>query len=299
MENRLHPRNRHQGRYDFPKLTVSHPELAQYVSKNKYGDLSVDFTNPNAVKALNRALLKDYYGVKDWDIPEGYLCPPIPGRADYIHSIADLMADDHQNVFQNGPGVVGLDIGVGANCIYPLIGHFEYGWSFVGTDINPIAIQAAQAIVDAQEGMKQVTELRLQPDVNCIFRGIVRPNDRFDFTMCNPPYHGSIEEARAGSRRKWRNLGKPLPQHEKQLTNFGGQGAELWCPGGEMAFTSRMIEESVEFAEQIRWFSTMVSRLDELERVYSMLEDAGASECRTFDMAQGQKKSRVVAWCFS
>ena len=41
---------------------------------------------------LNRAILMHHYGVKSWDIPAGYLCPPIPGRADYIHSVADLLA---------------------------------------------------------------------------------------------------------------------------------------------------------------------------------------------------------------
>ena len=61
---------------------------------NQFGDESVDFANPAAVKALNRALLRQDYGLDYWDIPAGYLCPPIPGRADYVHYLADLLAAD-------------------------------------------------------------------------------------------------------------------------------------------------------------------------------------------------------------
>jgi len=87
-KSRLHPRNKHRERYDFKLLIESSPELAQFVKMNIYNDESIDFFNPDAVKALNKALLKYFYDIENWDIPEGYLCPPIPGRADYIHHIA-------------------------------------------------------------------------------------------------------------------------------------------------------------------------------------------------------------------
>ena len=73
-------------------MIASCPDLAGFVSPNKYGDDSVDFFNPDAVKILNRALLKHHYGIENWEIPEGYLCPPIPGRADYLHHIADVLS---------------------------------------------------------------------------------------------------------------------------------------------------------------------------------------------------------------
>ena len=146
-KNNLHPRNKHRLRYNFPELIAACPELSAFVAPNPYGDLSVDFKDPNAVKALNRALLQFFYKVDLWDVPEGYLCPPIPGRADYIHTLADLLAADNNGSIPLGKSIKVLDIGVGANCIYPLIGHHEYGWSFVGSDIDHIAVNSAKNIV--------------------------------------------------------------------------------------------------------------------------------------------------------
>ena len=89
----LHPRNRHNGRYDLATLCQVTPELTQFLTLTPGGEQSVDFANPQAVKALNKALLAHYYAVANWDIPEGFLCPPVPGRADYIHHLADLLGE--------------------------------------------------------------------------------------------------------------------------------------------------------------------------------------------------------------
>ncbi|MBL9133973.1 MAG: RlmF-related methyltransferase, partial [Verrucomicrobiaceae bacterium] len=122
----LHPRNRFRTRYDFPQLITCSPPLASFVKMNTHGGDSIDYADPQAVKALNQALLKHAYGLQHWDIPAGYLCPPVPGRSDYLHHLADLIS------LNRGPQVRVLDIGTGANGIYPLIGAAEYGWSFVG-----------------------------------------------------------------------------------------------------------------------------------------------------------------------
>ena len=113
----LHPRNRHRSRYDFPALIASCPALAPFVKPNAWGDVSVDFADPAAVKMLNRALLQHFYGIEHWDIPADYLCPPIPGRADYLHHLADLLATSNGGEIPRGKGVAILDVGVGANCI--------------------------------------------------------------------------------------------------------------------------------------------------------------------------------------
>ncbi len=122
----LHPRNRHQGRYDFAALIAVEPRLKAFVIINPYGKQSIDFANPAAVRVFNAALLKQLYGIKDWQIPEGYLCPPVPGRADYIHGLADLLASDAKGVIPRGAGFTALDVGTGANCIYPLLGQHDY-----------------------------------------------------------------------------------------------------------------------------------------------------------------------------
>ncbi len=285
----LHPRNQHRGRYDFDRLIAANAALKSYVNPNKFGDTSIDFSHPPAVKALNQALLKQYYAVSAWDIPPHYLCPPIPGRADYVHYLADLLAESH---IENQPIRV-LDIGVGANMIYPIIGQYHYGWQFVGADIDEKAINNAQKIVDAN-GLNAMIELRLQRNQYHFFNGIIQPNDRYALTMCNPPFHASLAEAQMGTQRKWRGLGKA----DKTVLNFGGQSNELIYQGGEQAFVIAMIKESKPFAKQCQWFTTLVSKATTLPSVYRTLKNVGAQEVRTIAMQQGQKQSRIVAWTF-
>ena len=290
----LHPRNLHRSRYNFPELTESSPSLKPFVFVNPYGDESVDFSNPLAVKALNAALLKYFYGIAHWDIPENYLCPPIPGRADYIHYLADLLASVNGDTIPTGNSVKVLDIGVGANCIYPIIGHQVYGWQFVGSDIDRTAIDSATNIAAINPSLQQDLTFRLQHSASNIFKGIIRKGEHFDLTMCNPPFHASAAEAMAGSQRKVRNLGK----QKETVLNFGGQQAELWCKGGELEFIRNMIAESAQTGLQCRWFTTLVSKSAHLPMVYTALDRAGATSFRTVEMAQGQKQSRFVAWTF-
>lgn len=292
----LHPRNPHRFRYDFAKLIESCPDLASFVSLNKYKNESIDFANPDAVKTLNRALLKHFYGVTDWDIPENYLCPPIPGRADYIHHIADLLASGNSGDIPRGNQVRVLDIGVGANCVYPIIGVREYGWSFVGTDVDPVAIESARKIVETNSVLKGMIDLRLQQVAADIFRGIVGPGEQFDLSVCNPPFHSSREEASEATRRKITNLTRG--RNKDTVQNFGGVNVELIYQGGEEAFVRRMIQQSARIPAQCKWFSTLIAKSDHLPAVYKSLEIARAAEVRTIDMAQGQKVSRVVAWRF-
>jgi 23S rRNA (adenine1618-N6)-methyltransferase len=295
----LHPRNRHRERYDFPQLVKSCPELGPFVAQNPYGDLSIDFANPDAVRTLNRALLAHFYGVGHWEIPKDYLCPPIPGRADYLHHLADLLASCNAGGIPRGESICVLDIGSGANCIYPILGNREYDWRFVGSEVDARALAAAKRILQANQGLAQDIELRLQRQPGNIFSGILQPGEVFDLSMCNPPFHASLSEAREGTQRKWRNLGREESIGKRApMQNFGGQGAELWCPGGEAVFVERMIEESAAIPNRCLWFTTLLSKSSHLPRVRAVLKRAAALEVRIIEMAQGQKKSRIVAWTF-
>lgn len=284
----LHLRSRFRGRYDFPRLVAGSAALGGFVRDNGHGELSIDYANPQAVKALNAALLKDAYGIAHWDLPPGFLCPPIPGRSDYIHHLADLIG------LRRGPEVRVLDVGTGANCIYPLIGASEYGWTFVGAELDPAALRWAKKLAAANEGVAGLIECRQQAAATRCFEGIIKAGERFTLTMCNPPFHASAAEAAAGAQRKVRNLGgkKAAP------LNFGGKAGELWCEGGELAFVRRMIAESVGFAASVGWFTTLVSKSENMPKLEKALRVARAAEVRVLEMAQGQKKSRALAWRF-
>ena len=291
----LHPRNRHRQRYNFQELIKSCPALKPYVRLNDYQDESINFFDPAAVKMLNTALLKHYYDLKYWDIPSHYLCPPIPGRADYIHHLADLLSQNQDSILK-GSHIKCLDIGTGANCVYPIIGNKEYDWSFIGSDIDPTAIESAKKIIQSNPTLKGKIDIRLQQNKNNIFQGILQKNEYIDCSICNPPFHASLAEAQAGSRRKLRNLTQQ--RNKKIVLNFGGQSNELWCQGGEKKFIQQMIFESQIFAQRCCWFTTLISQKTTLNPVYKLLKKVNAKEVKTIQMGQGNKVSRLVGWTF-
>jgi len=236
------------------------------------------------------------YDIQNWDIPKNYLCPPIPGRADYIHYLADLLAASNNGEIPQGETVQGLDIGIGANAIYPIIGNAAYGWSFVGTDIDENAIQNCKKIIQNNLKLIDAISLQLQTESRFIFKNIITSEDKFTFTICNPPFHASAEEANKATTRKVNNLQQI--KTKDPVLNFGGQNAELWCDGGEIGFITQMIYESAKYPMQVLWFTTLVSKKENLSRIYKTLNKVGASQIETIDMAQGQKTSRIVAWSF-
>ena len=295
-KTRLHARNKNRERYDLEALLLVTPELADHVKPNKHGEDSVDFASPVAVKLLNKALLSHYYGIKNWDFPAENLCPPIPGRADYLHHMADLLAESNYGAIPRGEKITCLDVGVGASCIYPVIGVAEYDWKFIGTDIDPKSIESAQSIVDANPELKGKIEIKLQEDKNSIFSGILTDIDEIDVSICNPPFHSSNADAQKGSRRKVRNLtGK---RDAKPVLNFAGIESELVCEGGEFTFITNLIKDSKKFSKNCFWFTTLVSKISNLNGIYSALERADAVQVKTIQIGTGNKSSRIVCWTF-
>ena len=291
IKTKLHPRNQHREGYDFARLVAQSPELEAFTISNPVGQTTIDFQDVEAVRMLNRALLKNYYSINFWDIPTKYLCPPIPGRVDYIHYLADLLACSNDQKIPRGRNIKALDIGTGASLVYPLIGQSEYGWHFTGVDIDPAALKSAQQICQFN---KLKINLRQQNIRENIFRGVIKPHDTFHITLCNPPFHASMEKANKGTQRKWFKLGK----EQSSKLNFGGQNAELWCPGGEIKFIASMVEQSIEFADQCLWFSSLVSKKNNLQPLYRILRKAKVADFKVVEMAQGQKTSRFIAWTY-
>jgi 23S rRNA (adenine1618-N6)-methyltransferase len=290
----LHPRNLHQGRYDFVSLCRAVPELAGVIQLNPRGEQTINFADSASVLLLNQALLAGYYQVRHWQLPPGYLCPPIPGRADYVHYLADLLARNYQET-PKGKQIKLLDIGTGANVIYPIIAAQSYGWQVTGTDIDPVAVKAASLIVAANAALKSRITIVAQPDSEAIFSGIIANEQRFHLTMCNPPFFASAVEAEAASSRKWNNLGKAGQVGQR---NFAGQQHELWCDGGELRFVSRMITQSQLFKPQVCWFSSLVSQQKHLAPLQKLLRSVGVVQSEVIDMRQGQKVSRILAWSY-
>ncbi|MCL1080082.1 23S rRNA (adenine(1618)-N(6))-methyltransferase RlmF [Parashewanella spongiae] len=305
-KSKMHPRNLHNQGYDFDKLIVVCPELTNYLVTTPRGETSINFSNPVAVKLLNKALLHQYYGIKHWQLADGFLCPPIPGRVDSLHYIADLLAATLKVPVKKLKhcNIKGLDIGCGANLIYPLLGNSVYGWQFVASDINQPSIQAANHLIESN-ALNDEIECRWQPELKSIFNNIIQPNEYYDFTMCNPPFHRSAEEANTGTQRKQTNLKVNSQQRGARLTglsvgglNFAGQHNELWCEGGESAFICRMIAESKQYRQQCGWFTSLVAKKDNLSAIKKALKKANVKDQKIINMSQGQKISRMICWSF-
>ncbi len=290
----LHPKSKHLEPYNFDELVKKHPDLKKYIQLNPYQNLSIDFSMPEAVKALNTALLKNYYKISYWDFPKGYLCPGVPGRADYIHYLSDLLSKQSKSSKQKN--IKCLDIGTGASCIYPIIGIAEYNWSFVASDIDENSIKSAQHIIDNNSLLKNKVDLRLQTNPKHIFSGIIHKNDFFDVSICNPPFHKSKSAAAESASRKIKNLA--LKATNKNSLNFEGQSHELWCTGGEKMFIKNMIKQSQQFSNSCQWFTSLVSKKEHLNSFYDALKKVNAKDIKTIEMRQGNKRSRILAWTF-
>ena len=288
----LHPDNPHQGRYDIQALVAALPELEAYVQQNPAGELTIDFTKPEAVLVLNKALLKHHYGIEHWQLPSGYLCPPIPGRMDYLcHAKAWLQKAKRP---AKNAQVRMLDIGTGANLIYPILATVGLGWQVTATDIDAQAVANAARII-AENPSLQSVRLLMQRHKEHFFKGIIKADDYFELVVCNPPFFKSQREANFQAQRKWRNLDKAKLKNER---NFGGQNNELWCEGGELAFLNAMMAESKDYGTQVGWFTALVSQYEHIEPLQRSLKTLSAADVAVVSMAQGQKNSRFIAWHF-
>ena len=285
----MHKKNKHIKDYDFEKLTEATPELKQHVFVNEHEKQIIDFADAKAVKALNTALLKAHYKIDFWQFPDTNLCPPIPGRVDYIHHVNDLLRASKLK-----KNITILDIGTGASCVYPLLGNAEYNWNFVATDCNKKSISYAQKII-IKNNLKKVILLKHQPNSESIFQDIITPTDKFSVTMCNPPFYKDEAEAFEATTRKLKGLGKLT---DSVTRNFAGQAHELCFKGGEKAFMHTYLYESSLFKTQCFWYTSLVSNKDNVKSMKKSLIKLGATTFKVIEMSQGNKKSRVVAWTF-
>ncbi len=304
----LHPKNLHNQGYDFPALIKSHQALSAHVKINKYLSESIDFSDPIAVKMLNCALLKHHYDIVEWDIPQGFLCPPIPGRVDYIHYVAELLESHHsgqKSAFKHS-SIKLLDIGTGANGIYSLLACQVYGWHCTASDIDLLSLDNVANIISKNPTLNNRLQLRLQKDKNHIFEGVIQAEDYFDISVCNPPFHASLDEALKSSQKKRNNLAinrgdisiNTAVTEKASVQNFGGQKAELWCKGGESKFLRMMIKESKMFGSQCRWFTSLISKSDNVKPAIKLLRKLEAIDIKEIEMKQGNKITRILAWTF-
>ena len=282
-EKGLHQKNNFKNGYNFKELIIKNPALKEFIVKNEFGTVTIDFSNLQGVRELNKALICSLDKISNWNFPKENLCPPIPGRLDYIHYLADLLS-------LKGAAKI-LDIGTGATCIYPLLGVSAYDWNFVATDIDLDSLDTAQDIIDDNKLTEKI-ELRQQLKEENILKGIIVDGDSFTAVMCNPPFYKSAEEAQGANGRKSKNLGN------NAVRNFAGNNNELWYIGGEKAFLHNYLYESSLYKTSSKWFTSLVSKKENVKSLEKSSKKLGATEFKVIPMHQGNKVTRIVAWRF-
>ncbi|CAL1171240.1 unnamed protein product [Cladocopium goreaui] len=308
----MHPRNKHREYLDYRDLAKKQKGLRRFVYENQWGGASIDYSDPEALEELTRSLLAEFYQIQHWNLPAGYLCPPVPQRVDYLHIMADLLRDtlkpaegtegpedpegpEGKQETQIPQGLCGLDIGTGASCIYSLLGAREYAWRFIASDIDAVALQHAAQLV-AENGLEKQITLRRQEDPKRVLRGVMpkKVSQSVAFAVCNPPFHESLEQAQQAARSKWQRLGKEL-----ESKNYQGRELELCCEGGEVGFVQRFAEESAKvcYRSKCVWFSSLLSRHSSWQPVVDKLRQLGAKH-RSFELGTGRNVKWVIAWTF-
>ncbi len=287
----FHPKNQHRGNYPFEQLAETNPTLRKFlVPKSKGIGVTLDFSNTEAVRCLNQSILQHFYGIIDWRIPPGYLCPAVPGRIDYLHHLKDLITP------LNSQKVVMLDIGTGANGIYALLAASHFDWSGIAVDVNPGALKNVKSILSANPTIESNIELRLQTEGTQILSGVIEPQDRISVTICNPPFYDSETASNLAHQKRHQTHQKRSLPSDPLIRSMQGRSPELIYPGGEVEFVKKLIRESSGFRKQISWFTTLLSKASSLNLLESELTKANVSEIRIIPMKHGNKTTRILAW---
>ena len=292
QEGGMHPKNRYRyERPDFRRFVEICPEFRQYTttSSTEDGHVSVDFRNWDACRELVRLQFQEDFGIS-WTIPKPHLVPPIANRLNYlcfIHDLISLWSPEPKNRASYEYKV--LDIGCGANLVYPLLGAVYFGWSFVGCDVNTDALRIAATNRDANPSISPCIILKKVASQPCQgnngTRGIIGSclddDDTFDACVCNPPFFSNFSD-----------------MGQNPLTNYGGTSMEMVYPGGEESFVIEMIQDSAQHKHSIAWFSTMVGKKQTLKHAKKLLYSLGNTCIRTHELVQGTTHRWVISWSF-
>lgn len=298
---------------DFELLVRRYPDLLDpfYDSATKWYrfDLSNEQESTSTADcALATALLLEYLGIRV-ELDPLFLCPRLANRLTYIEWIHSLIgsvrrpvSSDEENE-EHTRQVLGLDIGVGSSCIYPLLGCSVYpNWSFVGVDVDTDAVNLARRQVELNSSKLDSTRIKIVQKSGQ--ESFFNHNDRFDFTMCNPPFYDSLQEI-----EDLKALKKDLP-----LSMLQAREHELTTMGGEVEFVSRMMEESFRNHEipasdasqgtgmNDCWFTSMLGKKSSLFTLVQKLRDLQITNYAVHEIvtSSSNKTTRrwLLGWCF-
>lgn len=224
-----------------------------------------------------------------------------------------------------------LDIGTGATAIYPLLGcAIDPHWVFTGTDIDAASLDNARKIVEnprndgcdhggdsssmgsGRPGLRLMGDwpLNLASRITLVLRSEEdtliplgsqcgdaadahhahdNAQPMYTATMCNPPFYSSAQEMQDSLDKK------SLPPNGA----CSGTSTEMICAGGEVAFVSRLIDESTSLRERVRWYTSMLGKMSSIAPLVDRLKQRDVQNYGVSAFVQGSTRRWVLIWSFA
>lgn len=157
-----------------------------------------------------------------------------------------------------------------------------------GTDIDEKNFSYAKKNVDTNKLTSNITLHASTLEGPILPLSLLGVNT-LDFTMSNPPFYSSTEELLASSKAK------ALPPH----AICTGAEVEMICPGGDLGFVLRVVEESVVLRTKVQWYTSMFGKLGSVYEVLARLKEIGVTNWAVTSLRNTTKTQRwALAWSF-
>lgn len=273
---------------NFKDLSLSCPELREYLIpiNNKNFEFTINFKDEDSIRCLTKCLLEKDFSLRV-KLPLNNLIPTLPNRLDYINYIFDLSGYDAAT----NKKVNILDIGTGPLPVYPLLISRVYDNTVTyGTDIDRDSLELANINItknnlnDKIKLYKTTKEESLIPPV--IINNI--SENEINCQLCNPPFYESIEEI-----KHLENFKSTKPKS----MNLGSLN-EVVTEGGETAFVSNLIDESLNNQHLFKWYSSLLGKFSSLEVLINKLRQHNINNYALKEISLGSTRRWVLAWSF-
>lgn len=258
----MHKKNDYREKLiDFQLLTSKYEKLRQSLiveGREEKFPVAFDWTNSTAVRLLTEVLLQEDFGVQI-SLPHDKLCPPLPNRLNYICWISDLV--DLISTHKINMPIVGVDIGTGSSCIYPILGVKKFQWKFVGSDIDEQSLATARKNISNNQYLSDSIhlvhvsssdslQLLLPSFSQHVVKKKLRTNDHFqsDAVRCGEQLEEQIDWGTHFASMRASNLNGPIrmaldamaEESRSSSTADGGQRETEWrrdiASGAPIAF---------------------------------------------------------------
>jgi 23S rRNA (adenine1618-N6)-methyltransferase len=269
---------------DFLTLIKEFPELKKYILKqneDNEGEFQFDWSNNELSLLMDKSILNYYFDIKYYDIPKGFLIPPIPSRINYINLINSIITKLIKDI--DIKNIIGIDIGTGANIIYPILGYSIYKWKFICTEINKEAYNNAKLILQKNNLENNINIIK-QNNKDNIFISILNRENKYIFSMCNPPYYNYENEIKLEDKKRDNEY------------NFD----EIYYKNGEYGFFQRYFEESICYKNNVFLYTILIGKKINAENIYDKLSSY-SDIIKIYNMQKiltGNNIRYIIYWSF-